>query len=80
MIHSSTRFAGPTGIEEYIGYGIGMMLNVVAGDGTLLLKSDHYFLSLFGKRMCIPRLIAPGELVIGHLGKGRFRFLHATQT
>lgn len=76
MIHSSKRFAGPTGLEDYIGYGIGMALNVAEEDGALLFKSDHYFPSLFGKRLRIPHVIAPGDLVIGHheLGQGRFRF------
>lgn len=76
MIHSSKRFAGPTGIEEYIGFGIGMALNVAVEDGALLFKSDHYFVSVFGRHLRIPRLIAPGALVIGHhdLGQGKFRF------
>ena len=41
-----------------------------------MFKSDHYFISIFGKRLRIPKLIAPGALVIGHheLGGGRFRF------
>lgn len=76
MVHSSKRFSGATGIEEYIGYGVGMALNVVEEDGALLFKSDHYFLSVLGKRIRIPNPIAPGALVIGHhdLGNGRFRF------
>ncbi|APX13019.1 hypothetical protein BWR18_16010 [Tateyamaria omphalii] len=76
MIHSSKRFAGVTGIEEYIGYGIGMALRVVEENGALLFKSDHYFLSVLGKRIKMPKLIAPGQLTIGHhdLGAGRFRF------
>lgn len=76
MVHSSKRFAGPSGLEEYIGYGIGMALNVAVEDGALLFKSDHYFLSFLGLRVRVPRLIAPGALVIGHhdLGDGKFRF------
>lgn len=76
MIHSSKRFAGPTGLEEYIGYGVGMALRVVEEDGALLFKSDHYFIAALGLRLRIPSLIAPGDLVIGHheLGEGRFRF------
>ncbi len=76
MIHSSKRFAGPTGLEEYIGYGIGVALNVVAEEDALFFKGDHYFVSLFGKRFRVPEPIAPGALVIGHheLGGGRFKF------
>ncbi len=76
MIHSSKRFAGPSGIEEYIGFGIGMALKVAVEDGALLFKSDHYFVSVFGRHLRIPSVIAPGTLVIGHhdLGRGKFRF------
>ncbi|MEP5729934.1 MAG: DUF4166 domain-containing protein [Sulfitobacter sp.] len=76
VIHSSKRFSGPSGLEEYIGYGIGMALKIAVEDGVLLFKSDHYFLSFFGKHLRIPKLIAPGDLVIGHhdLGNGKFRF------
>ncbi len=76
MVHSSKRFSGATGLEEYIGYGIGMALNVSVEKGALIFRSDHYFLSVFGRRIRIPRLIAPGVLVIGHhdLGDGKFLF------
>lgn len=76
MIHSSKRFAGPTGLEEYIGYGIGMALRVDVTKDALLFKSDHYFLTLLGRRWRLPRLVAPGALVVGHhdLGAGAFRF------
>ncbi len=76
MVHSSKRFAGPTGLEEYIGFGIGMALRVEAQPDALIFKSDHYFLSVFGRRIPIPRIFGPGALVIGHhdLGNGAFRF------
>lgn len=76
LIHSSKRFSGPTGLEEYIGYGIGIALNVTVGPDVLWFKSDHYFLTVFGRRLRIPKLVAPGALVIGHhdLGDDKFRF------
>ncbi|MGC3939125.1 DUF4166 domain-containing protein [Roseobacter sp. EG26] len=76
MVHSSKRFAGPTGLEEYIGYGIGIALRVEVSNAALLFKSDHYFISALGWRIRFPRLFSPGALTIGHhdLGGGKFRF------
>lgn len=76
VIHSSKRFSGPTGIEEYIGAGIGMALRVAADHDSLSFKSDHYFLQLGEKRLRLPRWIRPGDLKITHrdLGGGRFLF------
>ncbi|MBB3992528.1 hypothetical protein GGR95_000147 [Sulfitobacter undariae] len=81
VVQSSKRFAGPTGLEEYIGYGIGMALNVCAEGQDLLFKSDHYFMQVFGRRIRLPKAFSPGVLVIGHYdlgaddsGNRQFRF------
>lgn len=75
-VHSSKRFSGPTGLEEYIGHGIGMALRVEATDDALLFKSDHFFLQIAGRRFRLPGILSPGKLVIGHhdLGDGAFVF------
>ena len=54
VVHSSKRFAGPTGLEEYVGYGVGMTLTVDARDGALVFRSEDYFLELFGRRLRLP--------------------------
>lgn len=76
VVHSSKRFAGPTGLEEYVGYGIGMALRVEATDDTLFFKSAGYFLQILGRKVRLPALLAPGAITIGHrdLSAGNFLF------
>ena len=76
VIHSSKRFNGPTGIEEYVGGGVGMALRVSTDDGALLFKSDHYFLQVGAIRCRLPKWLSPGALTIAHrdLGDGQFLF------
>jgi len=76
MVHSSKRFSGPTGLEEYVGRGVGMALNVHVEDDVLVFRSAGYFLQLFGRRIALPDWITPGALSVLHaeLGDGRFSF------
>ena len=77
VIHSAKMFVGPTGLEEYLGLGIGVALRVDAEADRIVFYSDHYFLRLAGLRLRLPRWLAPGLLRIDHIdhGKGAFAFV-----
>jgi Domain of unknown function (DUF4166) len=76
VIHSSKRFAGPTGLEEYVGHGVGMALRVAADGNALRFRSAGYFLQIGWMRLRLPAFLTPGVLTVTHtdLGSGAFRF------
>lgn len=75
-IHSAKRFRGTTGLEEYVGRGIGMSLRVGVEAGALVFCSAGYFLQLGRMRVALPRFLQPGCMRIEHQdrGDGRFAF------
>lgn len=75
-IHSAKRFCGPTGLEEYVGCGIGMALRISVEEGALVFRSAGYFLALAGRRLPLPRLLHPGHMQVEHRdrGDGTFAF------
>lgn len=77
VIRSSKRFCGPTGLEEYIGRGFGIALRAEVAGSALHFVSDHFFLSVPGLRLRLPRWLAPGELRVSHVdcNHGRFAFV-----
>ena len=75
VICSCKAFAGPTGLEEYLGRGFGIALKVVADDGALHFVSDHIFWRCFGVRLRLPRWLSPGDLVVSHVDRGDGSFL-----
>jgi len=77
VIHSSKRFAGPTGLEEYLGGGFGIALIASADETAIHFRSDHYFLAIGVIRLRLPRWLAPGALTISHIDRsdGSFAFV-----
>jgi uncharacterized protein DUF4166 len=66
VIHSAKRFAGGSGLEEYLGRGLGMALRLEGLNDGLAFVSDHYFLQIGGRRFRLPRGITPGTARITH--------------
>jgi len=74
VIHTSKRFQGPTGLEEYLGYGVGMSLAVTVENGAIVFRSVDYFFDLFGLRVKLPAFLKPGDLTIKHAESGPHQF------
>jgi hypothetical protein len=79
VIHSAKRFAGPTGLEEYVGCGLGIALRIRVEEGALHFLSDHYFVVLgrLRLRLRLPRWLSPGRMRVSHIdcGQGCFAFV-----
>ena len=77
VIHSSKRFAGPTGLEEYIGFGLSMGLRICVADEALCFHCTGYCFRIGRLRLSLPAWLSPGDLTVTHsdLGSGDFRFM-----
>jgi uncharacterized protein DUF4166 len=66
VVHSAKRFRGATGLEEYVGAGLGMALQLSVRDGALVFTSAGYFFDGFGRRIWLPDFLTPGAMEIVH--------------
>jgi hypothetical protein len=74
VIHSAKRFEGRTGLEEYLGYGVGMALRIAVEKQTLQFRSVNYFLQLGPLKLRLPAFCSPGALTVSHTDRGRGEF------
>jgi Domain of unknown function (DUF4166) len=74
MITSIKRFTGPTGMEERLGHGFTMRLRLSTEQGALVFRSAGYDVELFGYRVLLPSLLAPGTCEIVHRSLGATLF------
>jgi hypothetical protein len=75
-ITSTKTFGGPTGCEEWITPWLSMALDLRAEGDTLFFESQRYVLTLFGRRLALPKLLSPGAIQVGHthMSDTEFRF------
>ena len=76
VIRSMKRFDGPSGLEECVGAGIGMMLTVTVEHRCLVFRSEDYFWRVRQLRLRIPRMLTPGRIEVIHREEraGQFSF------
>jgi Domain of unknown function (DUF4166) len=76
IIQSSKRFAGPTGLEEYIGFGVTMAIKIAVEPKALVFQSAGYWLGFGKMRLRLPRFLEPGLCTVRHeeTVEGEFRF------
>ncbi len=77
VIRSTKRFAGPTGLEECVGAGVGMALVVSVERRALVFRSAEYFWRCGRLRFHISDCMTPGRIAVTHREErgGRFSFL-----
>lgn len=76
VITSAKRFAGPTGLEECLGYGLLMRLRLIEDNGALIFRSTQFAIELFGRTIPFPAWLGPGRCDVIHrdIGHGHFTF------
>ena len=66
VIHSTKRFAGPTGLEECVGGGVGMRLCLTVEHRALVFRSAGFFIRIAGRTLALPAWLTPGAVEVVH--------------
>jgi len=80
VIQSAKCFAGPTGLEERLGFGLVMRLVTTvegpSGSAELVFRSNGYRLRILALDVALPALLSPGLCEVRHRdeGSGAFTF------
>jgi len=64
VIQSVKRLSGPTGLEELLGYGFSIALELSVENGALVFTGRDYFWQLAGVRFRLPACLTPGILAV----------------
>lgn len=77
VIQSAKRFAGPTGLEEHLGFGLVMPLVLSVEGRNLAFRATRFQLVAFGYRLTLPRWLTPFDCDVIHAdeGGGAFTFI-----
>ena len=73
-IHSVKRFTGNTGLEEYIGFGLSIELEVQVENNALVFNGNGYYFSIGRWRIKIPVFLTPGNLTVVHTEQEKHTF------
>jgi len=76
IVQSAKRFSGPTGLEEYLGFGVSMRLRARVDGDCLAFESAGYAFKCLGIVLPLPRCVVPFDLIVRHkdLAEGKFVF------
>jgi len=74
VVHSAKRFRGPTGLEEYLGFGFLMRLTMHEEATQLVFRSAGYAIEIAGRSFAVPSWLAPGRCTVIHRAETDKRF------
>jgi Domain of unknown function (DUF4166) len=77
VIQSAKRFAGPTGLEEHLGFGLVMPLVLSVEGRDLAFRATRFQLVILTRRFTLPRWLTPFDCEVIHRdeGSGQFTFI-----